>query len=114
MIRLKSGKIVEYDQDFDVFFRRIVKEIIDESAAAANITKTNDRTAEFEKELIKEMMDNSIYVTHQIFDLYKENPNTAKFMMTGFIFNSVVLNLPQSNPAENAQGFDTGGSSTMH
>ena len=60
------------------------------------------------------MMDNSIYVTHQIFDIYKENPNMAKFMMTGFIFNSVVLNLPQSNPAENAQGFDTGGSSTMH
>ena len=114
MIRLKSGKIVEYDQDFEVFFRRIVKEIIDESAAAANLTKTKDRTSEFDKELIKEMMDNSIFVTHQIFDLYKDNPNMAKFIMTGFIFNSIILNLPQSSPAENIQGFDTGGSSTMH
>ena len=116
MFRLKSGKLVEYNQDFDQFFRIIVKEIIDESVKTANSATARKTSQEFEKEFIKEMMDNSIYVTHQIFDLFKDNPGLSKFIVAGFIFNSLMLNIRSTASKENDGSGNNipEGNSTMH
>ena len=95
MIKLKSGKIIEVEQDFDQFFQTIMTEIINESVATAQ--NSGDKVKEqdaFNKVLLKEIMDNSIFVTHQIFDLAKVNKNLSKFLVTGFLFNSIVLSVP--------------------
>jgi hypothetical protein len=39
-------------------------------------------------------MDNCIYVTHQLFTLYQDNEKLTKFIVTGFIFNSIMMSLP--------------------
>ncbi|MDA3900583.1 MAG: hypothetical protein PF637_08695 [Spirochaetes bacterium] len=95
MIKLKSGKIIEVEEDFDQFFQTIMTEIISESVTAAQTgsDKVKGQDA-FNKILLKEIMDNSIFVTHQIFDLAKVNKNLSKFLVTGFLFNSIVLSIP--------------------
>jgi len=95
MIRLKNGVEIEYDQNFDVFFQRLLSTIISESAAAVSGREDapSDKTA-YNKALAKEIMDNSIFVTHQIFEIEKLNANLAKFLVTGFLFNSIVLSIP--------------------
>jgi len=95
MIKLKSGKIIEVEQDFDQFFQTIMTEIINESVTTAQ--NAGDKVKEqdaFNKVLLKEIMDNSIFVTHQIFELAKVNKNLSKFLVTGFLFNSIVLSVP--------------------
>lgn len=96
MIRLKNGVEIEYDQNFDVFFQRLLSTIISESAAAVNGREDapSDKVA-YNKALAKEIMDNSIFVTHQIFEIEKLNANLAKFLVTGFLFNSIVLSIPE-------------------
>ena len=96
MIRLKNGVEVEYDQNFDVFFQRLLSTIISESAAAVNGRPNAPADkASYNKALAKEIMDNSIFVTHQIFEIEKINANLAKFLVTGFLFNSIVLSIPE-------------------
>ncbi len=38
-----------------------------------------------------EIMDNCIYVTHQVFELFKKDENAGKLLATGFLFNFVIL-----------------------
>ena len=42
---------------------------------------------------LKELMDNCIYVTHQFFDMAKTQEEFSRFMVTGFIFNSIICSL---------------------
>lgn len=95
MIRLKNGVEIEYDQNFDAFFQRLLTGIINESMASINSrTDIPADKAAYNKLLAKEIMDNSIFVTHQIFEIEKLNANLAKFLVTGFLFNSIVLSIP--------------------
>ena len=102
MIRLKKGYEVQIDKNFDVFFQHLLDAIINESIKAANEVmlideQSNDTTrTAYHSTLLKEIMDNSIFVTHQIFEIATVNESLAKFLTTGFLFNSVVLSLPQS------------------
>ena len=61
----------------------------------------------------KEVMDNCIYVTHQLFELSRENEAMAKFMVTGFLFNSVVLSLSHLEDRDDGEAGD-GGSDLVH
>ncbi|MGL4369215.1 MAG: hypothetical protein ACRCUT_06030 [Spirochaetota bacterium] len=95
MIRLKNGAEIQYDQNFDTFFQRLLASIISESINAVNSAgNIPAEKSEYNKILAKEIMDNSIFVTHQIFELSKVNQNLSKFLVTGFLFNSIILSIP--------------------
>ena len=40
-------------------------------------------------------MDNCIFITHQLFEIAKENEEFSRFMVTAFLFNSIILTLPE-------------------
>jgi len=113
MIRLKSGAEVEYDQNFDAFFRRLLASIISESVKAVTLSgKAPAQQQEYNKVLAKEIMDNSIFVTHQLFELSKLNETLAKFLVTGFLFNSIILSIP--NMSDDLAGDKKEDDNTVH
>lgn len=96
MIRLKSGKVIEINENYDLFFQQLLSDIIEEASSVARSKVGSfdiQPSDEYNKVLLKELMDNSIYVTHQIFELSKVNKNLSKFLVTGFLFNSAVLTI---------------------
>ncbi len=116
MIRLKSGKEVNLNENFDQFFHELQSEIIAQSVETAQSVcdSSNDRE-KYQSILLKEIMDNSIYVTHQIFELATINKNMSKFLVTGFLFNSIVLTLPDLSEKDNGVKDASGGSDhTLH
>lgn len=115
MITLKNGHEISYDSDFDVFFRNILESIILESKTDAEKEyHTNHAGRSLNDLFLKELMDNAILVTHQLFELGKEDEDLAKFMVTGFIFNSIIMSLgsdgtdsgQEDNPPEEDDGED--------
>ena len=93
MIKLKNGYTVSFNKDFDVFFQDLLEAIVRESRQSSEGRGAAD--SEDKNELfLKELMDNCIYVTHQLFDIAKEREEFSRFMVTGFIFNSIVCSLP--------------------
>jgi len=99
MIKLRNGLEIQYNQDFDVFFKNIMESVIIESQKVANkkIHREDPQSIsiEFNELFLKEIMDNCIFITHQLFELYKKNEELLKFIVTGFIFNTILLTLPQ-------------------
>ncbi len=95
MITLKNGHIVKYDKDFDKFFKSLLEAIVKESRKEAlyNSPDSDDKK-KFNELFLKELMDNCIYITHQLFEISKKNEEFSKFIISGFIFNSTVLSLP--------------------
>ncbi len=94
MIKLKNGHVVTYQKDFDAFFQDLLESMVRESrrSAAGQGQPPDDQTAN--ERFLKELMDNCIYVTHQLFDLAREKEEFSRFMVTGFIFNSIICSLP--------------------
>ncbi|HOT47145.1 MAG TPA: hypothetical protein PLM53_16510 [Spirochaetota bacterium] len=94
MIKLKNGHVVTYQKDFDAFFQDLLESMVRESrrSAAGQGKQTEDQTGN--ELFLKELMDNCIYVTHQLFDLAREKEEFSRFMVTGFIFNSIICSLP--------------------
>jgi hypothetical protein len=94
MIKLKNGHVVTYQKDFDAFFQDLLESMVRESRrAAAEHGQPPDEQLKNEL-FLKELMDNCIYVTHQLFNLAKEKEDFSRFMVTGFIFNSIICSLP--------------------
>jgi hypothetical protein len=113
MIRLKSGTVVELDDDFDAFLKELLKCMVSESIDAAGAV-VRDSGDDFNRLMLKELMDNSIFVTHQLFEIYGHNANLAKFLVTGFIFNSLAQSLP-SLAGDILKEFNAGpGDDTLH
>jgi len=96
MIKLKNGHEIKYNRDFDQFFTTLLKEIIKQSKASAEIILSKQTDNKSQNDIfMKELMDNCIYVTHQLLEIHKENEELSKFMVAGFIFNSILLTIPQ-------------------
>ena len=94
MIKLINGFEVKYNDDFDKFFQNLLEAIIVESRQASIKKKANPEEKKSERDLfLQEIMDNCIYITHQLFNLYKDNVKFTQFVITGFIFNSVIVAL---------------------
>lgn len=94
MIKLINGFEIKYNEDFDKFFQNLLEAIIYESKKSSILKKSDSEEIKNERELfLQEIMDNCIYVTHQLFTLYESNEKFTKFIMTGFIFNSIILSL---------------------
>lgn len=92
MITLKNGHVVSYDSDFDQFFKNLLEAIIQESRN--ELEREGLTEEEYNEQFLKQIMDNCIFVTHQIFEMQQENQDLSRFMVTGFIFNSIIMTLP--------------------
>ncbi|HPJ35024.1 MAG TPA: hypothetical protein PK358_09335 [Spirochaetota bacterium] len=110
MIKLINGFVVEYSDDFDRFFQNLLEAVIQVSRQSAIKKKTSPEESRTERDIfLQEIMDNCIYITHQLFTIYKDNEKFTKFIITGFIFNSVIIALNEyeensgSNGEENDQ-----------
>ncbi len=93
MITLKNGHRVEYSSDFDQFFRDLLEAIIQESKMEL-MKEATLSSEDYNEAFLKEIMDNCIYVVHQLFELRKENEEMSRFIITGFMFNSIIMTLP--------------------
>jgi hypothetical protein len=101
MIKLINGYEIKYNEDFDRFFQNLLEAIITESKRMSIIKSTDQKNTSSERDIfLQEIMDNSIYVTQQLFQIYKDNEKLTKFIITGFIFNSVIMALPGSDGTE--------------
>ena len=101
MIKLINGYEIKYNEDFDRFFQNLLEAIITESKKMSIIKSTDQKNTSSERDIfLQEIMDNSIYVTQQLFQIYKDNEKLTKFIITGFIFNSVIMALPGSDSTE--------------
>lgn len=95
MIKLLNGHEIKYNEDFDRFFQNLLEAIITESRKSSIIKAPEEKNPESLRNIfLQEIMDNSIYVTHQLFRIYQDNEKLTKFIITGFIFNSVIMALP--------------------
>jgi hypothetical protein len=112
MIKLKSGTEIGYDDNFELFFQKLLSSIITESMQAVNSSGDHPDQSEFNRILAKEIMDNSIFVSHQIFEISRINQSLAKFLITGFLFNSIILSIPNVNESSNGKPQDNKG--TIH
>lgn len=102
MIKLINGFVVEYSDDFDRFFQNLLEAVITVSRQSAITKKSRKEEARTERDIfLQEIMDNCIFITHQLFTLYRDNEKFTKFIITGFIFNSVIIAL---NDYENKSG----------
>ncbi len=90
MIKLKNGYEVPYNRDIDAFLNTLARSIIRESIHSPMIPQDTSEDVRYEA-VLREIMDNCIYVTHQIFELYKKDENAGKLLATGFLFNFVIL-----------------------
>ncbi len=99
MIHLKNGYEVPYHRDFDHFFRSLLAALITQSKSVALRSQVSRQTNESSNDVfLRELMDNCIYVTHQLFEIAKSNEEFSRFMVTGFLFNSIILSLSQGEP----------------
>ncbi len=105
MIKLKNGHDVPFNKDFDFFFQDLLESIVRESKTSAKKAGDESEGRDRNELFLKELMDNCIYVTHQLFDLGKEREEFSRFMVTGFIFNSIICCL---TTLEKEQDTDTG------
>jgi hypothetical protein len=115
MIVLTNGFEVKYSEDFDKFFHNLLEAIIHESKKASIIKKSKSDVTKPERDIfLQEIMDNCIYVTHQLFTLYSTNEKFTKFLMTGFIFNSIILSLSNFTDSADLKKADDGGADILH
>lgn len=90
MIKLKNGYEVPYNRDIDAFLNTLARSIIRESIHSPLTSRGASGDAGNES-LLREIMDNCIYVTRQVFELFKKDENAGKLLATGFLFNFVIL-----------------------
>lgn len=115
MILLTNGFEIKYTEDFDKFFHNLLEAIIVESKKTSLIKKTGSDESKSERDIfLQEIMDNCIYVTHQLFTLYSDNEKFTKFIITGFIFNSIILSLSNFNEIAGLKKTDDDGSDILH
>jgi len=115
MIKLINGFEIKYTEDFDKFFQNLLEAIIHQSKKASILKKSGAKESKSEKDLfLQEIMDNCIYVTHQLFTLYSTNEKFTKFIITGFIFNSIILSLSNYSDIADPDKTDDDGIDTLH
>ncbi len=93
MIKLKNGFEIPYNKDFDEFYKDLMESIVRESHRSASSVNPADGQSASEI-FLKEVMDNCIFVTHQLFEIAKEREEFSRFIITGFLFNSIICSLP--------------------
>ncbi|HNR87076.1 MAG TPA: hypothetical protein PKM65_01895 [Spirochaetota bacterium] len=114
MIKLKTGREVQYNQNFDLFFQSLLAAVIQESRRVAAAQRTDaPEPASNDEAVLREIMDNSIYIAHQIMELKERDENLARFLVTGCLFNCAVLTLPHL-PADTGDAGQSAGEDNIH
>ncbi len=114
MIKLKNGIEIPYNQDFDEFFKELLETIIFESKNEVDSKNRNEESIDILNEFfLKELMDNCIYITHQLFNMGEEHQELAQFMVSGFVFNSLLL-LIQTNKLFDDSDIEEEDEDTVH
>lgn len=115
MIKLINGFEIKYSEDFDKFFQNLLEAIIFQSKKASILKKISPGEKKTERDIfLQEIMDNCIYVTHQLFTMYSGNEKFTEFIMTGFLFNSIVLSLSNYSDIADLKKSDNDGIDTVH
>jgi len=97
MFKLKNGTVIEYDKDIDKFFYNLLNQIIEQSKKETDNLKDSNLSPEKKNDIfLKDIMDNCILVTHQLYEISKENEELGKFLTSGFIFNSIIQSISQN------------------
>jgi hypothetical protein len=94
MIKLKNGFEIPFNKDFDVFFQDLLEAMVRESRKSVAPEEHRPGGPPRNELFLKELMDNCIYVTHQLFIIAKDREEFSRFIVTGFIFNSIITALP--------------------
>ncbi len=114
MITLKNGIEIPYNQDFDEFFKELLETIIFESKHEIDNRNTTNESIDILNEyFLKELMDNCIFITHQLFNMGEEHQELAEFMVSGFVFNSLLL-LIQTNKLFDDSEIEEDDEDTVH
>ena len=91
MIRLKNQTVIDYQEDFDAFFQKIVAEVIKSSLrAASSAVEKGDNADTFNELLLRDIMDNCIYITNQVQELSEKDRNISTLFITGCLFNCMI------------------------
>jgi hypothetical protein len=94
MIKLKSGLTIEQEKNLDTFFQKIFDAIIADSKSIVNDSLKGSEPNENLNELyLQEIMNTCITITHQLFEMQKESPEISKFIISGFIFNGILMSI---------------------
>lgn len=95
MLTLKNGVEIKYNEDFDIFFQLLLEKIVTESRKDAEklFYENEDKESTFNDLFLKELMDNAIYISHQLFELSSKNRKFAEFVLSGFLFNSIIISM---------------------
>lgn len=110
MIRFKNGQEIQYREDFDAYFHDLIMGIIKTSLKSASfLMERGDDEKAFNDKLIREIMDNCIYITKQIQDMGKTNPNLQTLLITASLFNCAITSLSRlgslSDDGERGESF---------
>lgn len=97
MIKLKHGTEISFDGDYDTLFQKIISAIVEESVQHIRNSLTGGTTGDH-KTLSKELMDQSILVSHQLIEISKVNTSIPQFIISGLLFNCIALTLSGSSP----------------
>jgi hypothetical protein len=94
MIKLKNGAAIEYREDFDAFFRSMVSAVIKASLrTAADSIEKGENGENFNERLLREIMDNCIYITRQIQEISRKDEKLSSLLVTGCLFNCMIMSL---------------------
>lgn len=94
MITLKNGATIEYQEDFDAFFRSMVSAVIKASLrAAADSIEKGETGSNFNDRLLREIMDNCIYISRQFQDIARRDEKLSSLLVTGCLFNCMIMSL---------------------
>ena len=98
MIRLKSGSTINYEENLDLFFQKIFNAVITDSRKIVNDNAKGTESNEILNELyLKEIMDTCINITNQLFEMQKKSHRLSKFIISGFIFNGILMAIQTEN-----------------
>ncbi len=94
MIRLKNGTEVEYMEEFDAYFQSIIRSIIKTSLrTAADRLEKGQGGGAFNDNLMREIMDNCIYIARQIQEMGGKDEKLQSLLVTASLFNCAIASL---------------------
>jgi hypothetical protein len=72
-------------------FQRVPFDVDVAYRPAADAAPAGTEEGRITEAVLREIMDNCIFVTHQVFKLSSIDENLGRFLVTGFLFNLVIL-----------------------
>jgi hypothetical protein len=115
MIKFKSGAVIQYEENLDLFFQKIFDVVIADSKKIVDDNLKGTESNENVNELyLKEIMNACITVTHQLFEMQRKFPEISRFIISGFIFNGILMAIQNENVKLQAEESTITEKNTIH